>query len=59
MVMRGGIVGLGWSRAEAEANWRQKLRDVAARPKPAAADPGVDTDLHVPLVSPTDTGPPV
>ena len=58
MVLRGGVVGLGWSRDEAEVDWRQALRDLAGRPKPLAADPGVDTDLHVPLVGPTETAPP-
>ncbi len=57
MVMRGGVVGIGRSRDEAESDWRQRLRNLAGRPKPPAADPVADTDLHVPLVSPTESAP--
>ena len=57
MVVRGGVVGLGWSRAEAAADWRQEFLEVIARPKHPPTFPG-DTEMHPAFDSPAEEHPP-
>ena len=53
MVMKGGVVGLGWSPYEATADWWQNLTDMLVPPS-APGTPSGDTKLHIPLDDPTE-----
>ncbi len=57
MVLRGGLVGLGWSRGEAEDDWRRALRAIAGGPEHPTAETGGDPAAHAPLVTPTEEAP--
>jgi hypothetical protein len=59
MVVRGGVVGLGWSHDEAASDWRQNLLEMIARPKHPPPFPAGDTEIDTLLDSPTGEHPPV
>ena len=55
MIVKGGVVGLGWSRDEATSDWWQHFLETIARPEPPFT--GGETEIDTPLDSPTGEHP--